>query len=78
MVLLFFLLLGFGDFLRRHRLTPELIVTEGLDLQDYLWYRREVLNKQDDGLEEIADLLQFFINAGCYGKNLRVIARRST
>jgi len=66
-----------GDFLRRHRLAPELIVTEGLDLQDYLWYRREVLNKQDDGLEEIADLLQFFINAGCYGKNLRVIARRS-
>ena len=66
-----------GDFLRRHRLVPELIVTEGLDLQDYLWYRREVLNKQDDGLEEIADLLQFFINAGCYGKNLRVIARRS-
>jgi CMP-N-acetylneuraminic acid synthetase/SAM-dependent methyltransferase len=66
-----------GDFLRRHRLVPELIVTEGLDLQDYLWYRREVLNKEDDGLEEIADLLQFFINAGCYGKNLRVIARRS-
>jgi N-acylneuraminate cytidylyltransferase/CMP-N,N'-diacetyllegionaminic acid synthase len=66
-----------GDFLRRHHLAPELIVTEGLDLQDYLWYRREVLNRQDDGLEEIADLLQFFINAGCYGKNLRVIARRS-
>jgi CMP-N,N'-diacetyllegionaminic acid synthase len=66
-----------GVFLRLHRLVPELIVTEGLDLQDYLWYRREVLNKQDDGLEEVADLLQFFINAGCYGKNLRVIARRS-
>jgi CMP-N-acetylneuraminic acid synthetase/SAM-dependent methyltransferase len=65
-----------GDFLRRHQVVPELIVTEGLDLQDYLWYRREVLNKQDDGLEEISDLLQFFVNAGCYGKNLRVIARR--
>jgi CMP-N,N'-diacetyllegionaminic acid synthase len=65
------------DFLRRHGLVFELIVTEGLDLQDYLWHRREVLNRQDDGLEEIADLLQFFINAGCYGKNLRVIARRS-
>jgi CMP-N,N'-diacetyllegionaminic acid synthase len=65
------------DFMLRHDLMPELIVTEGLDLQDYLWYRREVLNRQDDGLEEIADLLQFFINAGCYGKNLRVIARRS-
>jgi CMP-N-acetylneuraminic acid synthetase/2-polyprenyl-3-methyl-5-hydroxy-6-metoxy-1,4-benzoquinol methylase len=65
------------DFLLRHRLVPELVVTEGLDLQDYLWYRREVLNRDDAGLEEIADLLQFFINAGCYGKNLRVIARRS-
>jgi len=65
------------DFLLRQRLTPELIVTEGLDLQDYLWYRREVLNRHDEGLEEIADLLQFFVNAGCYGKNLRVIARRS-
>jgi CMP-N-acetylneuraminic acid synthetase/2-polyprenyl-3-methyl-5-hydroxy-6-metoxy-1,4-benzoquinol methylase len=64
------------DFLRRHQLMPELIVTEGLDLQDYLWYRREVLNRHDEGLEEIADLLQFFVNAGCYGKNLRVIARR--
>jgi 2-polyprenyl-3-methyl-5-hydroxy-6-metoxy-1,4-benzoquinol methylase len=64
------------DLMLRHRLVPELIVTEGLDLQDYLWYRREVLNKQDEGLEEIADVLQFFVNAGCYGKNLRVIARR--
>ena len=65
------------DFMLRHRLSSELIVTEGLDLQDYLWYRREVLNRQDEGLEEIADLLQFFVNAGCYGKNLRVIARRT-
>ena len=32
---------------------------------------------QDDaGVEEIADSLQFFVNAGAYGKNLRVIARR--
>jgi CMP-N,N'-diacetyllegionaminic acid synthase len=67
-----------SDFLRRHDLVLELVVTEGLDLQDYLWYRREVLNQQDDQLEAIADLLQFFINASCYGKNLRVIARRST
>ena len=66
-----------GDFLRRHRVVPELVVTEGLDLQDYLWYRREVLNRHDEGLEEISDLLQFFVNAGGYGKNLRVIARRS-
>jgi 2-polyprenyl-3-methyl-5-hydroxy-6-metoxy-1,4-benzoquinol methylase len=65
------------DLMLRHRLTPELIVTEGLDIEDYLWYRREVLNRSDDGLAEIADVLQFLANAGCYGKNLRVIARKS-
>ncbi len=64
------------DLMLRHGLTPELIVTEGLDIEDYLWYRREVLNRSDDGMAEIADVLQFLANAGCYGKNLRVIARK--
>ena len=34
--------------------------------------------KRDDfaGVEPIADLLQFFINAGAYGKNLRAIGRK--
>jgi 2-polyprenyl-3-methyl-5-hydroxy-6-metoxy-1,4-benzoquinol methylase len=64
------------DLMLRHALTPELIVTEGLDIEDYLWYRREVLNRSDDGLTEIADVLQFLANAGCYGKNLRVIGRK--
>jgi 2-polyprenyl-3-methyl-5-hydroxy-6-metoxy-1,4-benzoquinol methylase len=65
------------DLMLRFDLTPELIVTEGLDVQDYLWYRREVLHRSDDGLQEIAHVLQFLVNAGCYGKNLRVIARRA-
>jgi 2-polyprenyl-3-methyl-5-hydroxy-6-metoxy-1,4-benzoquinol methylase len=65
------------DLMVRNGLVPALIVTEGLDVQDYLWYRREVLNRRDEGLAEIADVLQFLVNAGCYGKNLRVIARRS-
>jgi 2-polyprenyl-3-methyl-5-hydroxy-6-metoxy-1,4-benzoquinol methylase len=63
------------DLMVRTGLSPELIVTEGLDIQDYVWYRREVLKKPADGLAEIADVLQFLANAGCYGKNLRVIAR---
>ena len=63
------------DVMTRHSLTPELIVTEGLDIEDYIWYRREVLNRDADGLAEIADIVQFLANAGCYGKNLRVIAR---
>jgi 2-polyprenyl-3-methyl-5-hydroxy-6-metoxy-1,4-benzoquinol methylase len=65
------------DLMLRHSLTPELIVTEGLDIEDYIWYRREVLNRDADGLAEISDVIQFLANAGCYGKNLRVIARRS-
>jgi len=65
------------DLVTRHSLTPELIVTEGLDMEDYIWYRREILHRDADGLAEIADVLQFLANAGCYGKNLRVIARRA-
>jgi 2-polyprenyl-3-methyl-5-hydroxy-6-metoxy-1,4-benzoquinol methylase len=65
------------DLMAREGLTTEYVATEGLDIADYLWYRREVKGKQDDGLEEIADTLQFLINAGAYGKNLRVIARKS-
>jgi 2-polyprenyl-3-methyl-5-hydroxy-6-metoxy-1,4-benzoquinol methylase len=64
------------DLMRRQGLASELIVTEGLDVEDYLWYRREVLNRPDEGMAEIADVLQFLANAGCYGKNLRVIARK--
>jgi 2-polyprenyl-3-methyl-5-hydroxy-6-metoxy-1,4-benzoquinol methylase len=64
------------DLMSRHGLCSEYVVTEGLDIEDYRWYRREVLGRADDGLAEIADVLQFFVNAGCYGKNLRVIARK--
>ena len=64
------------DLMVRHALTPELVVTEGLDIEDYIWYRREVLNRDVDDLAEISDVLQFLANAGCYGKNLRVIARK--
>lgn len=63
------------DLLRREQLTTEYVATEGLDIVDYLWYRREVLGRHEEGVEEIADRLQFFANAGAYGKNLRVIGR---
>jgi 2-polyprenyl-3-methyl-5-hydroxy-6-metoxy-1,4-benzoquinol methylase len=65
------------DLMLRHALTPELIVTEGLDIEDYIWYRREVLHQDAEALTEIADVIQFLANAGCYGKNLRVVARRA-
>ncbi len=64
------------DLMTREGLDTVYVATEGLDVVDYLWYRREVHGKDDAGVEEIADLLQFFVNAGAYGKNLRVIARK--
>jgi 2-polyprenyl-3-methyl-5-hydroxy-6-metoxy-1,4-benzoquinol methylase len=64
------------DLMSREGLTTEYVATEGLDIVDYLWYRREVQGRADGGVEEIADMLQFFVNAGAYGKNLRVIARK--
>jgi hypothetical protein len=64
------------DLMAREGLATEYVATEGLDIVDYLWYRREVLGKGDEGVAEIADTLQFLTNAGAYGKNLRVIARK--
>jgi 2-polyprenyl-3-methyl-5-hydroxy-6-metoxy-1,4-benzoquinol methylase len=63
------------DLMTRESLDTVYLATEGLDVADYLWYRREIQGRADEGIEEIADLLQFFVNAGAYGKNLRVIAR---
>ena len=64
------------DLMTREGLDTVYLATEGLDVVDYLWYRREVHGRHDEGVEEIADVLQFFVNAGAYGKNLRIIARR--
>jgi 2-polyprenyl-3-methyl-5-hydroxy-6-metoxy-1,4-benzoquinol methylase len=64
------------DLMARQGLDTVYVATEGLDVADYLWYRREVVGRNDEHIEEIADLLQFFVNAGAYGKNLRVIARK--
>ena len=63
------------DLLARSGLETAYVATEGLDIVDYLWYRREMHGAADAGVDAIADRLQFFINAGAYGKNLRVIGR---
>jgi 2-polyprenyl-3-methyl-5-hydroxy-6-metoxy-1,4-benzoquinol methylase len=64
------------DMLGRAGLRVELVTTEGLDFADYLWYSREMLGRDTSALEPLADTLQFLANAGAYGKNLRVLARR--
>jgi hypothetical protein len=60
---------------RKNGLAPERIVTEG-SISRITSVRREMLHKADDGMAEVADVLQFLANAGGYGKNLRVIARK--
>lgn len=62
------------DFFDRIGMKVEWQQTEGLDLVDYIW-RKKSEGKDMSALEEIQDKLQFFINAGMYGVNLRVIAR---
>ena len=64
------------DFLERHGLSVELVQTEGLDVADYVWQRRELHQEDMSAVERIADTLQFLTNAGGYGKNLRALARR--
>ena len=54
----------------------ELLSTEGLDIEDYIWREKELKNQEMRQIEKISDKLQFFINAGGYGKNLRVLARK--
>jgi len=67
-----------SDLMKRMGLKIEMMMTEGLDIMDYIWYQREVEEKDITSLEKIKDQLQFFINAGGYGKNLRVLARKSS
>lgn len=66
------------DFLARHNLKPEYVATEGLDIIDYIWQRKELHGVDTTELERIADDLQFFINAGSYGKNLRMVLRKQS
>ena len=66
-----------GALLGREGLDTVYVATEGLDIVDYLWYRREMHGAADEGVERLADQLQFFVNAGGYGKNLRVIGRKT-
>jgi 2-polyprenyl-3-methyl-5-hydroxy-6-metoxy-1,4-benzoquinol methylase len=65
-----------ANLLARCGLEIEMLKTEGLDFADYLWHRREVAGEDVSAIAAIADRLQFFANAGCYGKNLRVLARK--
>lgn len=53
------------------------IETEGLDLYDVHWMKKEGLLNEDFNLSDrLIEILQFLTNAGGHGKNLRCIAKR--
>lgn len=63
------------DALERNDFEPLFLETEGLDLYDYSWKKEN----EGEGIqfdEDLLETLQFFINAGYYGKNLRCLARK--
>jgi 2-polyprenyl-3-methyl-5-hydroxy-6-metoxy-1,4-benzoquinol methylase len=66
-----------SNFITGLGLNIELLVTEGLDIFDYLWAQEESGTHDTAALRRIANELQFFINAGAWGKNLRCLARRT-
>jgi 2-polyprenyl-3-methyl-5-hydroxy-6-metoxy-1,4-benzoquinol methylase len=64
------------DLIDRNGMELAMLTTEGLDVFDFIW-REQAVNSRESGLmQEFADKIQFFINAGCYGKNLRILARK--
>ena len=64
------------SFLDSAGMNVEYMITEGLDIADYIWRKEALDNKDMSALKEIQDKLQFFVNAGGYGLNLRGIARK--
>ena len=52
------------------------MMTEGLDLIDYVWQREQREGADMRALTNVIDDLQFFVNGSLYGKNLRVVCRK--
>lgn len=50
--------------------------TQGLDMEDYLWYLKGKTNYNTELIEKDKTFFQFVINAAGYGKNLRMYARK--
>jgi len=74
--LTYFTPLTLKDFVENTGLSTLFVATEGLDIVDYVWSQKEIMQKDMSAIEEIGELIQFFINGSLYGKNLRLIARK--
>jgi len=53
----------------------EYLATEGLDIVDWIWQQKKIGANVDLVAANI-DTLQFLVNAGGWGKNLRMVARK--
>lgn len=65
-----------GDFLHRRGFEVVHWETQGLDIEDWLWYIKEKTDYDAALIEENKTFFQFVINASGYGKNLRMYARK--
>jgi 2-polyprenyl-3-methyl-5-hydroxy-6-metoxy-1,4-benzoquinol methylase len=54
----------------------EKIETQGLDVVDWLWQEKNIRENDTTWIEGKVEELQFLINCGGYGKNLRILARK--
>ena len=52
--------------------------TQGLDVEDMIWWFEHTGKYEADILKEFRHELQFLFNAGDWGKNLRMYARKAT
>ena len=59
------------NFFKNLNLKTIFLETEGLDIEDFLFHYGN--SKKIDIIKKYKNEFQFFINAGLYGKNLRII-----
>ncbi|MHC4243842.1 MAG: class I SAM-dependent methyltransferase [Planctomycetota bacterium] len=74
--LTYFTPLTLRDFLQRLDFEVVHWETQGLDIEDWLWYLKEKTDYDTTLIEENSTFFQFVINASGYGKNLRMYARK--
>ena len=73
--LTYFTIKTISNFLENREFEILEVKTEGLDIFDYIWWEENIKKHDVSSISKIANNLQFFVNAGGYGKNLRVIAK---
>ncbi|MAH47351.1 hypothetical protein CMI37_16115 [Candidatus Pacearchaeota archaeon] len=63
-------------FFKKRKLKTEHLETEGLDIFDFIWRLKNDNKENTELIEKLSNDLQFFINSGGWGKNLRCLVRK--